>query len=78
MTNLPFLRQKNIAAANADEEPIRRKSDDGEDYEMLDAVVDDMAEAIEKKDKRMLKDALEALCEDIRHEDEEQDEGEME
>lgn len=54
-------------------EAIERKPDDDKPFEMIDAVVEDMLEAFHKKDKGMLKAALEALIEHIKSEDEVQD-----
>lgn len=67
---LPFMKLKNEAAANADDEPTKL----GEhDYEMIDAIAEDMMEAFQKKDKGLLRSAIEALCEYIKDEDESQD-----
>lgn len=55
-------------------EIIERKSDDGESFEMLDAICEDMMDAMHKKDKRLLKSCLEALVEHIQDIDEIQDE----
>lgn len=76
---IPFLKRRDEASMIGDEdEPIRRKSDNPGDYEMLDAVCDDMMESIEKGDRAMLKSALEALVEHIMSLDEEQDEEDYE
>lgn len=73
---LPFLKNKEASvASNAEDEPtLRRKSDDGEPFEMIDAIVEDMIEGVHKKDKSLLKSALEALCEHIQDMDAVQDE----
>lgn len=72
---LPFLKNKDEASANAEEETINRKPDGEEEFEMLDAVVEDLMAAFEKKDKALLKSALEGLCDHIMSMDEVQDEG---
>lgn len=72
---LPFLKNKEAMVQNSsDEETLRRKSDDGESFGMVDAIAEDMLAAFEKKDKGMLKAALESLCDYLKEEDEEQDE----
>jgi len=72
---LPFLKNKEaMVSSNAEDEVLKRKPDDGEPYEMLDAIAEDMLAALESKDRGMLKSALEALCEYVRQEDMEQDE----
>lgn len=54
-------------------DPIERKPDGEESFEMLDAIVEDLMDAIGKKDKKLLKATLGALCDYIRDEDVEQD-----
>jgi hypothetical protein len=72
---LPFLKNKEATVqSNAEDEALMRKPDDGEPYEALDAIVDDMAAALPGANKKLLKSALESLCEYIRQEDQEQDE----
>lgn len=72
---LPFLKNKEaMVSDNAEDEVLRRKSDDGEPFELLDAIAEDMLGAMEKKDRKLLRSALEALCEYVREEDIEQDE----
>ena len=72
---LPFLKSKQEGAMSGPVDILERVPDDGsEELSMLDAVADDMIDAIHKKDKSLLKSALEALCEYIKEEDEEQDE----
>lgn len=63
---LPFLKNKQEASMASD-------PDDAEGFSTLDAVCDDMFQAIDKKDKGLFKSALEALCDYIRAEDLEQD-----
>ncbi len=42
-------------------------------FDLMDAVVDELFDALEKKDKGMLKEALKALVLQIQDEDREQD-----
>lgn len=71
---LPFLKDRHEGSASAPvDESIKREPDNEEDYGMVDAIADDMIEALQKKDKSLLKDALNALIEHIRYEDELQD-----
>jgi len=67
---LPFMKRKE-GSASAPAEPIMREHD--EEFDMLDAIAEDLIMAVERKDKRMLKEALEALVMHIQEEDEEQD-----
>lgn len=72
---LPFLKNKQEGSMSGPVEVIEREPDEGADgFEMLDAIAEDLLSAMEKKDKGLLKAALESLCEYIREEDEEQDE----
>jgi hypothetical protein len=74
---LPFLKDRHEGSASGPVESIKRESDeDGEDFGMLDAIVEDMLDAFHKKDKKILKGALEALIEHIQGE-EIPDEGDM-
>lgn len=74
---LPFLKERHEASMSGPVESKERKSDNGENFGMLDAIVDDLLEAVHKKDKKMLKAALELLIEHIQEADEEQDHEEM-
>jgi hypothetical protein len=67
---LPFLKERHEASVSS---PVETD----EKFGMLDAVVDDLLEAVHKKDKKMLKAALELLVEHIQEADEEQDHEEM-
>lgn len=69
---LPFLKNNNDAAAVGPVEVKERDHD--ESFDMLDAVAEDLLQAIEKKDKKLLKNALSALCEHLQDIDEKQDE----
>ncbi len=71
---LPFLKNKLEGGMSAPVETIERKPDEGESFEMLDAICEDMMDAMHKKDKRLLKSSLEALIEHIQYIDEMQDE----
>lgn len=71
---LPFLKNKQEGSMSSPVEVIERKPDEGSGaFEMLDAVAEDMFEAFEKKDKSLLKSALEALVDHIQMMDEKQD-----
>jgi hypothetical protein len=74
---LPFLKNRQEASASSDDDPVERKPDE---VGLLDAVASDLLRAFEKKDKKLLKEALEALCEHIQSLDEAEDQlsmGEM-
>lgn len=75
---LPFLKDRDEGGMSAPAEVIKRSSDGDESFEMLDAIVEDMLEAFNRKDKKLLKGALEALMEHIREEDEYQDQEQLE
>lgn len=70
---IPFLKTRQEASAMGDEDSAtkRRKPDE---YDMLDAIVEDFYQAFERKDKSLLRGAIEGLCEYLREEDQEQDE----
>ena len=70
---LPFLKQKQEASSSEPIDSITRKPDEN-DFDMLDAVVEDLMYAIEKKDKNVLKDALISLITYVQSMDAEQDE----
>ncbi len=65
---IPFLKKKLEGSMSDDVD-----QGDGEEFGILDAAASDMLEAFEKKDKALLKQALEALCEYLREEDMKQD-----
>lgn len=74
---LPFMKKKEeVVATNADDEVLKRDHD--EDFDMLSAVADDLMMAFEKKDKALLKSALEALCDHVQNMDEVQDQQQLE
>ncbi len=74
---LPFLKDRHEGSMSGPVESIKRESDNEEPFGMIDAIVEDMLEAFQKKDKKLLKVALEALVEHIQEKDEEQDQEEM-
>lgn len=67
---LPFLKHR-------DESGSASMDVEDEDYSMLDAIADDMLAAFDKSDKSsrksILKEALSALCDHIKEQDEIQD-----
>lgn len=64
---LPYLKhEKESGSASSDPE-------DGE-FTMLDAIAEDLLAALKKSDKTLVKTALQALCEYLQEEDQEQDE----
>lgn len=74
---LPFLKNREEGGMSGPVETIEREPDDGEGYDMLDAVAEDMLAALAAKDKGMLKSALSSLVEHIKSEDAQQDQGAM-
>ena len=68
---LPFLKNREDAAASLPAETQEREHD--EDFDLLSAVAEDILAAIEKRDIKRLKSALEALCEHIQDLDSTQD-----
>jgi hypothetical protein len=69
---LPFLKDKEGGAA-ATSETVTREPDDGGEGDLLDAVADDILSAVAKKDKSLLKAALESFVVHIQSTDEAQD-----
>ncbi len=67
---LPFLKKRHEGGASYDVSIKRSTDEDTEGYEMLDAICEDMMEAVQKKDKALLKGCLEALVEHIQMQDE--------
>ncbi len=74
---LPFMKNKEASADLGEDEAISRKPDGEESFDMLDAVAEDMIAALGKKDKALLKSALQALVEHIQDEDVEQDQSQL-
>ncbi len=73
---LPFLKNKKEGAMSEAVDVIEREPDEdtNESFGMLDAIAEDMLEAASKKDKALLKSALEALVAHIQDMDAVQDE----
>jgi len=63
---LPFLKNKQ-------EGSMAESEDESDSFGTLDAIAQDMMEAFDKKDKSLLKAALESLCDYLKEEDVEQD-----
>jgi hypothetical protein len=77
----PFQKHKETSVSvPSDHIRMGKDKDEEQDYEfdMLDAVAEDMLSAVERKDKRMLKAALQSLCDHLMMIDEDQDEKLME
>jgi hypothetical protein len=75
---IPFLKDRHEGGISAPVEvTIKRTHDEDPDFGMLDAIVEDMIEAIHSKNKKLLKGALEALVEHMQEQDEIQDAEEM-
>lgn len=69
----PFMKNKE-GSMSAPVEHIEMETTEGNDeFGMLDSVVEDMMYAFEKKDKKMLKAALQSLVEHIQEQDVMQD-----
>lgn len=69
---LPFLKDKTDVAASMP--PETKRVSDGSDYELLDAVAEDMLSAFKAGDRGRLKSALQSFAEYLQEMDEEQDE----
>lgn len=75
---LPFLKRKQEASySESVDDEVTRKPDNEPEYDMLDAIAEDMLAAVSKKDVNLLKDALRSLLDHARAEDYEQDAKEM-
>lgn len=74
---LPFLKDRHEGGMSGPVETIEREPDEASEYGMLDAIAEDLMEAFHKKDKKLLKDALEAFMEHIQDQDIEQDQEEL-
>lgn len=71
---LPFLKDRHEGGMSGPVESMKREPDEGEsDYGMLDAIVDDLLDGVHKKDKKLVKSALQAFIEHIQDADEIQD-----
>lgn len=69
---LPFLKNRDDGVGVGPVETLKRDHD--EQFDLLSAVAVDLLAAVEKKDKKLLKEALELLCMHIQDMDSEQDE----
>lgn len=67
---LPFLKNRSDGASTP-VETKEREHDEG--FDTLDAIVDDLLDAVESKDKGLLKAALSAFADHIQSQDAEQD-----
>lgn len=70
---LPFLKYRDDGVGQGPVETVERKPDEDKELDMLDAVASDFLQAFEKKDKKLLKEALSAFRDHILEEDKEQD-----
>jgi hypothetical protein len=75
---LPFLRNRDDGVGVGTVETKERKPDDGDSYDMLDAIAEDLLLAVEKKNKAMIKAALESFMDHIQAVDVEMDKEMME
>ncbi len=71
---LPFLKNRDDGVGVGPVEAIERKPDEEGDYDMLDAVAEDMMAAFKSGDVKALKEALEALVDHVKAQDVVQDE----
>jgi hypothetical protein len=60
---IPFLKNKQDASASAPVDSIKREPDEESDYDGLEACVEDLCHAIEKKDYKAGASALRAAFE---------------
>lgn len=71
---LPFLKNREGGTASGPVETLEREPDEGADFDMLDAVAEDLLAAVKAGDKAMLKSALQSLVDHIQSADVAQDE----
>lgn len=57
---LPFLKNKHEASMSEKSEPVKRKPDDGSDYDMLESASEDLIHALHSKDVKAVCSALRA------------------
>lgn len=69
---LPFLKRKEEVGSASNSEPVMRKHDDGEEYDPMEAVAQDMLQAHAKGDHRLLAQALRA-AHDLNNENQDED-----
>lgn len=60
---LPFLKLKQEGSDSSPVEHIKRESDDGSDYDMLESAAEDLISAIHSKDVKAVCSALRAAHE---------------
>jgi len=60
---LPFLKLNKEGSASAPVEPIKRKSDNEEEYDMLEAAAEDLISAVHSKNCKAVCSALRAAFE---------------
>ena len=73
---LPYLRNNKETGMVDSEETVERKPD-RDNFDIFDALADDMLKAVERRDKDMLKSVLAALCTYLENRDEDQDQNMM-
>lgn len=69
---LPFLKNKQEASAAGPVESVRRESDDGSEYDMLESAAEDLISAVHSKNVKGVCEALRAafeMCESEPHEE---------
>lgn len=62
---LPFTKNRDDGVGSSQTPVIERKPDEPKEFDMLDAVAEDLLAAIEKKDVTLVKEALSALASHI-------------
>lgn len=60
---LPFLKHNKEASASTPIESIKRESDSGEEYDVLESAAEDLCHAIDAKDYKAIASALRAAFE---------------
>lgn len=70
---LPFLKNRDDGAGVGPIETVERKPDEDSEFDMIDAIAEDLLKAIEKKDVSMVKEALASLVQHIQDQDADQD-----
>jgi hypothetical protein len=69
---IPYLKRTKEAAASGPVESIKRESDDGEDYDVLESAAEDLINAVHAKDVKAAAAAIRAafdLCDSMPHEE---------
>lgn len=70
---LPFLKNRDDGVGSGPIESVERKPDDDKGFDMIGAVAAAILRGVKSGSESMIKDALEALVDHIRTQDEEQD-----